>query len=173
MTPFFFLLLQNKAHSASGVGEQPALGLPGNHWETSHAFWKVIPFVACLPPLACFLPARAGSGGQSPANAVPASSPGNDSKVSLGENCWELQEIKKFLQYQPTSQSQSVVSQPLLHSEVRPARFLKSNFQPREGSLGGLKPYLLLCFVNLELITLPLSLLPRVWLSPRPHQSEP
>lgn len=103
----------------------------------------------------------------------PCKQPRNDSKVSLGENCWELQEIKKFLQYQPTSQSQSVVSQPLLHSEVRPARFLKSNFQPREGSLGGLKPYLLLCFVNLELITQPLSLLPRVWLSPRPHQSEP
>lgn len=44
----------------------------------------------------------------------------SDSKVSLGENCCELQEIKKFLQYQPTSQSQSVVSQHPLNSEVRP-----------------------------------------------------
>lgn len=97
----------------------------------------------------------------------------SDSKVSLGENCCELQEIKKFLQYQPTSQSQSVVSQHPPHSEVRPEWFLKSNFQPYKGSHRVLKPHWLLCFVNFELITKPLSLLPRVWLSPRPHQSEP
>lgn len=48
-----------------------------------------------------------------------------------------------------------MVSQHPLDSEVRPEWFLKSNFQLYKGSRRVLKPYLLLCFVNFELITKP------------------
>lgn len=97
----------------------------------------------------------------------------SNSESALGENCSELQEIKKFLQYRPTSQSQSVVSQHPLHSEVSPERVLKSRFQAYKGSHHVLKPYWLLCFVNFDSLLNPCLFHPRVWLPPRLHQSEP
>lgn len=81
-------------------------------------FLKVIPFVSFLPWVFFFCMSWFGS--RSLDKRRQCTVAGVVRKVSLGENCCELQEIKKFLQYQPTSQSQSVVSQHPLDSEVRP-----------------------------------------------------